>query len=316
MSTIELKNNEPENYCLFIDGDKVGPSSCLDNILSFKESGIENYSLLNVLDGSVLTKENRPNMYKNLIELVRTKKYLTTDHAIVKVKHKNGITYIYISLDNSVRSNICGHPLKDRLPEICNLINNIIRNTNGKCVLFFSEACRPSFEGNNNERKNEITWFEMKNIISETCNLRFIGEVRNNNDSSGMSFGLSSFCTENCTEYIQDYFGVVLTLKSFGSVALGVKVKSEEIVWAIHFPLNFKDPNINYECTIELIKTMKNYKGSIFAFGDFNSFDSFDDALRKAVVENSEFELLIDELSFFASYYDTIPNNNKFKLLE
>lgn len=312
----DSKQQNKENLCLFFDKDRVGPVSSLDNILAFKEANIENYSLLNVIDGSVLTNDNRIEMHNKLIKLVDDKKYFTIDHTPVEVKLENGITYIYISLDNSARSNMSGHPLKNRLPAICELINNIIKNTNGKCVLFFSEACRPSFDGHVNERKNEVPWFEMRNIICKQCNLQFIGEKRNNDDNSGMSFGLAAFCTMECASHIQDYFGVLLTTKSFGSVALGVKVKSGEIVWAVHFPLNFKEPMINYEVAIELMKIMETYKGSVFAFGDFNSFDAFADALMKAVDENPKFNLLINEgLTFYPSYYDTILNDGTYKLV-
>ena len=313
----ESKQQNKENNCLFFDGDKVGPVSSLDNILALSEACIEKYSLLNMLDGSVLTDENRIQMHDNLIKLVKDKKYLTVDHTPIKVEHKNGITYIYISLDNSARSNMTGHPLKDRLPAICELINKIIADTTGKCVLFFSEACRPSFDGHVKERKNEVSWFEMRNFICAQCNLQFIGEKRNNDDNSGMSFGLASFCTVECSCYIQDYFGVLLTTKSFGSVALGVKVKSGEIIWAVHFPLNFKEPTINYEVAVELMKVMKNYKGSEFALGDYNSFDAFAEALLKAVDENPEFELLIKKLpTFYPSHYDAIPNDGTYKLVD
>jgi len=104
--------------------------------------------------------------------------------------------FLYVSLDNSVRANINGHPLKDHLPEFCDVITTFIIECGGECVIFFSESCRPSFDGGNlNDKKNEMSWFKIRQSIEKQCGLYYLGECTNNDDPCCMAFGVSAFCT-------------------------------------------------------------------------------------------------------------------------
>ena len=86
-----------------------------------------------------MTTENRMKFYesvthKNALE----KRYDTTDHLISSVTI-DGVMFLYVSLDNSVRSNKAGHPLYTRLDAICNVVTTIIEK-NQEVVVFFARC--------------------------------------------------------------------------------------------------------------------------------------------------------------------------------
>jgi len=295
------------NYAVSITNNFVVPASPLDNVLKFKSVENIKVSFYDFLSGELLT-DNRQVFYNTVIDNAVKKVYQTTDHLITCVELA-GIYFLYVSLDNSVRSNTNGHPLYTRLNNICKIINTIIKSLDNKCVVFFSESCRPSFSGGMTEKNNLIGWFAMRKIISSNCGLEFITEKRNNEDQSDMSFGISVFCTQYTSSYIATYFTKNILNEGFGSVAVGIKLNTGEIVWGIHFPLDFKgegENNLGYKAMINLQQVLKEYKGTICAFGDFNTIPgNVSSSIHKAILLEFEF-MVSNKLTFFGAYYDTI----------
>lgn len=304
-------SSQTMEFAVFAYDKSIVPASKLDNILVPKGNNLE-YQLFNPLDGKELTKENRKEFYKQVYENAKNKIYETTDHVITMIK-VDDIYFIYVSLDNSMRSNNNSSPLTKRLSNLCAVVN-MVKALYSNCVIFFSESCRPSPFIVEGKFEGEMNWLEMRKVIQEKCNLVYISDKRNNEDPSGMSFGLSAFAGHNVT--IQNYFGVKICRTGFGSVALGVKVNNK-IVWAIHFPLNFKEQgekNPSFETMINLKKLFTSYPGSICAFGDFNTIPGNIENTIKLAKED-DFDFLLDELTFFGSHYDTIPSPSEYMLI-
>lgn len=204
---------------------------------------------------------------------------------------------------------------QDRLPQLCEAINGMIKSVGGETIVFFSEACRPSFDGGDIKNKlNEMSWFQMRNYICEKCNLVFLGECSNNEDVNCMSFGIASFCT---TKIVCDIHSVLprrILTEGIGSGTVGIKFISGEIVWAIHMPLDFKteiiENNMAHKAMKGLCSLMKSYPNSICAFGDFNIIPGkISDCIMAGC--DSDFKFCCEnKLTFFGAYYDTfIPRN-------
>ena len=188
----KMSNKQYSNHAVMVDDGHVVPASPLDNVLKFKNGDDLDVSLFDFLNGDRVTSENRQEFYKAVVNNVKNKHYPTTDHLITCVKIDD-LYCVYFPLDNSVRANMNYHPLHKRLPNICQIVNKIIDSLNGRCVVFFSESCRPSFSGGMNNKEQLTSWLSMRQIISTMCGLEFLTDKRNNEDPSDMSFGLSVF---------------------------------------------------------------------------------------------------------------------------
>jgi len=297
---------------LYRNGNQVVPVSPLDNFLILND--LENYELefYNVLDGTPLnSKKKITSFYSSLTELANSEKYLTTDHLIYSFKI-DGLTYCYVSLDNSVRSNMNGLSLAhNRLDNLMRVLAKILES-NPSTVVFFSESCRPSFIGNITQRKNEVSWLAMREKITTITSLEFLVEKRNNEDYSGLSFGISVWVTQLAKPFVSNYYSKELLDVGFGSVAIGIKSTSNKIVWGVHFPLDFKNSGEENHGVItmkNLIKTMVEYPGSICAFGDMNTIPGqIDKSIREAVLSSNQYRLILRSVNtFFGAFYDTIP---------
>lgn len=286
-------------------GTFVVPASDLDNILTLKNFPIEYYSIHSPIDGSVITSS----FYDQIVSLTKAKQYTTTDHTPIVIKFGD-LFYIYLSLDNSVRANSYGFPLKNRLGKLCDLIKRIIKEIGSECIIFFSESCRPSFDGSNiNDRKNEMTWFEMREFIETNCALSYLGESTNNDDLSGMSFGVSAFCTITYKSHIHTILPRKILTEGFGSGAIGVKTKNGNCVWGIHFPLDFKSKgtdNLGAKTMVNLCTMMKTM-GNCCAFGDFNTIPGhIADTIKASIDPELEFVVHDENPTFFGSFYDEV----------
>lgn len=230
---IQFSNfKDPNNHI-----PKIVPVSGLDNILKYNTVDNINYKFYSFLSGEVLRDEDRLKFYEQIKLNIKNKTYPTIDHLPIHIQFNN-YNIIYISLDNSFGSNICGFPLKDRLPNICFMVNNIIDNCENGCIVFFSESCRSSFDGKKNNRKNEVKWFKMKNYICKMCDLYYLTECASGDDPD--SFGISAFCTKNYMDNVDDIIKSRICTKVHGSATVGIKFITGEIVWAIHFPVDFR----------------------------------------------------------------------------
>lgn len=305
------------NYAIAKFPKDIVPASPLDNVLAFKVAGkqivVKYYSFL---DGRELTLEKRPAFNKTVQNLIEKKLFPTTDHLFVCVTVGEYV-FLYVSLDNSRRSNSNGFPLMKRLNELCRVVKNAIEECGNKCVIFFSESSRPSFEGNDfNNRINEVTWFQIRRIIENSCGLEYLGECQNNDDP--MSFGVSAFCTPNFVANIHTVLPRRIWTEECGSGAVGIKLNTGGIIWGIHFPLDFKGIGPNNQgakAMTGLCKVLDSYIGSVCAIGDFNTIPgNIDESIRKVIPDNKEF-LVKNEITFFGSFYDTVPNTGEWTLL-
>lgn len=290
----------------------VVPASQLDNILVKKGKNIE-YNLHSFYDGKVI--KNFPQLYSEIVEKTKNKFYETIDHLPFSMKN-NETTFCYLSLDNSVRANKEGYALKNRLDNICNLIKNFIEECNNSCIIFFSESCRPSFDGDNFiDRKNEVTWYQIRLQIVEKCGLYYLGESANNDNPNNMSFGISGFCTNDLIKKVTHVLPKRILNEGTGSGALGIKVNNCDPVWGIHFPIDFRNKgceNLGAKTMYNLCELMKQYGDDTCAIGDFNTIvgnpmDSINNAL-----DNSIQFIFKDIITFFGAHYDqVIPNANE-----
>lgn len=303
------------NYCIKkYEDDSVVPASSLDNILTYSDNQLE-CQLHSFFTGNLL--ENLEEFYDELKEKINNKIYRTTDHLFLSTTI-NDCSYLYVTLDNSIRSNVNDHPLKDRIVELCYTVKNAISSLNNKCVILFSESCRPSFDGGVDDRTNEMSWFQIRNLIENLLRVYYLGECSNNEDPNGMAFGVSAFCTEKTKHLISNIYPRRLTTVGYGSGCIGIRMKTGEVVWGIHFPLDFKNKgteNMGAIVMTELCKTMDDYKGSVCAIGNFNTIrGQIKDTIVNSVAPDKKF-ILHDELTFFGSYFDTIKTDEEWVLL-
>ena len=319
--------------------NNISPVSPLDNILKNKlYTESLHLKFYNVFTGDELNSTLRiDSLYDEFILNNNNKTYKTTDHLIYSIE-VNGVVFLYASLDNSVRSNMNGHPFAHtRLPTFANVISKILTNTGKECVVFMSESCRSSFYGHPTEKTDEVTWLEMRKSLLNLTGLSFLTENRNNNDFSGMSFGVSVWTTYGADKFIDKYYSQnILVGFGFGSGTVGVRLKTGEIVWGVHFPLDFKnigEENNNYKTMKQLQDVMYSYAGSVCAIGDMNTIPgNIDGYIRDAITD--DYELMLNGVNtFFGSFYDTIdmeregdnvvwnqlidqPDSVKYKMLE
>jgi hypothetical protein len=107
--------------------------------------------------------------------------------------------------------------------------------------------------------------------ITSKLGLTFLSECTNINDTNGMLFGVVIFSTNTVMNHIHNIFPRKILAEGFGSGVVGVKMLSNEIVWDIHFLLNFKFNNLGANAMKRLVKTLKTYNDSVCAIGDFNT---------------------------------------------
>ena len=310
-----MESESRTDYYVSKDGTHVSPASALDNVLKAKTYDKDlHLQFYDIFDGSVLnSKEKIDTMMERLADRNENKQYETTDHLIYSIEI-NGFMFLYASLDNSVRSNMNAYPLAHtRLQNLMEVVSSIVSQSDNECAVFFSESCRPSFYGHPNERTNEVTWLNIRNTISGLTSLDFLTEKRNNDDFSGLSFGVSVWTTPGANSFIDKYFAHNILDAGFGSGTVGVQLKTGEIVWGVHFPIDFKNTgseNNCYKAMTSLQQVMDTYTGSVCAFGDMNTISGeMNDAVRLAVRNNGKYELMLSGVNtFFGAFYDTVDS--------
>lgn len=93
-----------------------------------------------------------------------------------------------------------------RLDALCKIINKIVSSLGDKCIVFFSESCKPSFLGTMDNKQHLVSWLSMRKKIEELCGFVYITESRNNENSNDMSLEVSVFSTKSAYEFIATYF--------------------------------------------------------------------------------------------------------------
>jgi len=295
---------------------KMTPCSNLDCILATKPI---TYKYLDPYDGLDITEETFPNVIRTARNQHVSKVYKTTDHSIILIEYEvdnKKINVLFFSLDSSVRANENGFPLYSRVDNLIELINKIIARLGGDCLLFFSEACRPSFLGPMNNRENIVSWTTIKDqIISGVKGLESVGDYPNN--SNEMSFGIAVF---SLGVKVTDVFVENLMQKDnkpigFGCSCVGIQLVDGSIIWGTHFPIDFKgikEESNSYIVMARLVEVIKSYKSTIFAFGDFNMIPgNMEEAIILAfkTLKTEDMNLIRSQfISFFPAYFDTIPD--------
>lgn len=295
--------------------NRVVPMSPLDNVFYCKSSNPPVIRLYSPLDGSPLdVKELIPKLRNNIVK----KLYPGTDHAILVIripfKDDTYVSFIYVSLDNSVRANTMGHAVKNRLSQICSLVRSVLflENTVHK-IIFFSEACRPSFDGNREHKINLVTWKEIIQTMEKEVPMKWLAEKTYNDDPTGMAMGLAAFYSSSDKDsFIKQVHMHRLWTEKTGSVTIGIELTTGQIIWGVHFPLDFQSvgsTNPAHTTMLNLQKLMKEHVNTVCAFGDFNLVPgTIRDAIASAVSEDFQFAVGPEQLTFFGSYFDTVAD--------
>lgn len=297
------------------DGVAV-PASSLDQILHQKDSPVVKY-LHSMYTGKRVNIKDEAIFHAEVFRKTTEKEYETTDHMPISMEI-NSIWYLYVSLDNSVRANQFGRALKYRLAKLCTVVVQAIKECGGSCVVYFSESCRPSFDGNNlDDMKDKMTWFLMREYISKKCSLYFLGECSNNEDSSNMAFGVSAFCTDYYRYVISAVIPRRILKEGFGSGAIGIEINGV-IVWGVHFPLDFKnkgDENLGAITMKTLCILMNSCPSISYAFGNFNTIPGdITDAIVSSISEDMCFADTT-RLTFFGAHYDRVKKSEWIPLI-
>lgn len=253
---------------------KYCPISILDHVLCFKNNK-PTVKFFSPFDSKEITETNFSNLLEEARGRINSNIYTATDHLIIYIK-VDDVGFLYVSLDNSVRATSSGFPLKgDRLNGICQIINGCLSEINDpEVVVFCSEACRMSFDGNIQNKQNIVMWSTLADIISRECGLTYLCASANNHDNSNMSFGIAAFCKGNRDSFIRGIITDRILSDEIGSGAVGITLLSEKIIWGIQLPFDFK-PDITknraVDAMIGLISIMRSYGGSFCAIGDYNT---------------------------------------------
>ena len=304
----------------------IVPCSPLDNVLSKTDQEIKLFEPINgtlVYKNKKLIKKSWIKFKKELVKNIESKKYETTDHMITVVELKIGdkiYDIMYVSLDNSVRSNIEGYPLKKRIKNICGVVNNVKKQLGKNIVVFFSESYRPSFDGRVTfkkkedgteevswNKKDQMDWKDISKTISELCGVYHMGGEKNNENE--LSFGISCFSTS--TDGILKVSGHNILKEGFGSVVVVLEFGNGTKIAAIHFPLSFRGDgkeNLGYKTMKNLLEVTKDSKIE-FVFGDFNTIPGkIGDSIILAL-GGEKYQFKLDTLTFFGAFYDRITIN-------
>ena len=284
------------------NGQTYCPVSVLDHTLCFKDNLVEP-NFLSFFDGTEITKKTMPAFLEKVTKDAREDRYENTDHLFTLIE-VGSVSFLYVSLDNSVRATNKGFPLTDRLENICDAVVMCLEKLE-RCVVFFSESCR-EFAG--------ASWFKIRQTISKRCALEYLGECANNEDVNGMAFGISAFCTEACVDLIYAVLPRHISTFEFGSGAVGIKLVTGEIVWGIHFPIDFRrtgHENSQFKAMSGLVDVMRKHEGSVAAIGDFNTIPG--NPIKSVVgAVPEDMELLGWNMpTFFGAFYDAIPEGNE-----
>jgi len=333
--------------------EKYSPASPLDNFLMLKNTK-KKYIIKfhDFLTGNVLNNDvSLDKFLESVINNNTNNVHQSTDHLMYSITtyedaydQNSGVnlvpleegatlleafTCFYVSLENSVRSITNDCPLitklneseKDvppsRLDNICDALNNMTKQYHNEFVVFFSESCRSSFHGSIGDRKYEMTWLEIMRRIALNTNLTCMAQKRNNEDPSGLSFGISAWISLNAERHIDNFFcesilDIDPETKSFGSGVIGIRLKSGTIMWVVHFPIDFfnnreSKKNKAHISMVNLQKLMDSYPGSFCAFGDMNTIEGLQNDTIRDAINNEKYELLLNNVTtFFGSNFDLV----------
>lgn len=243
--------------------------------------------------------------YNLALSNASSKVYPGTDHAPFLLT-VGGSRFLYVSLDNSVRSNMNGHSLVStgRLQTICEIVKRISPN-----AVFYSEACRMAFEGGMQEQRYPVYWTDMRDFITKETGMTFVNECTNNFDPSCMSFGVAMFAKDVTLFKSVLPFNLLEEDKEkgcYGSGAIVATLKTGVTVVGVHFPLDFarKGLDNNVGRAAGSLVTLLNKYETAYAMGDMNTVEG--EMMNSVIIQlGSEWKITMDVPTFFPSYYDT-----------
>lgn len=319
MTSKKAKMSEQHAITYYVDTPKGKvPISSLDSVLTRDAASVQCVFYSPFTGELIDSPDDMTKLHEYVIEVIAQQRYDYTDHlftCVITGQRRTG----YVSLDNSVRANQHGRALKNRLDTLLPAVERFAKNLGPGAVIFFSEACRPSFDGGDiNNRLNEVTWETIKLRIEEACQMKWLGDSTSNDGV--MSFGLSAFRVNG------DHSDLILIPRrilneGFGSAALGVCFSNQEVIWAIHFPLDFKQEgqsNMGYKTMVSLCELMQTTPNSICAFGDFNKIPG---KIANCIVDAAnlyDYQFIVDDqnLTFYGAYYDVVEPRPNEKWIE
>jgi len=214
------------------------------------------YQLFDPNTGLEITDETKKEVLEAAQANIAAQKYLTTDHAIIKVKQA-GATLLVVSLDNSERANKNGSPAFSRIPAICAAIKSIVKDE--PFAVAFLESCRRSFDGD-----REVPWPEVVARIKQECGVVHLGEFKNN--PGDMSFGISLFGRGVDPAFVAHER---LLAEGFGNVALAVEFENGSLFWVVGLPFDLSGAT-TLAAFNGLVDLMHRYPNSV-AVGDLNA---------------------------------------------
>lgn len=153
-----------------------------------------------------------------------------------------------------------------------------------------------------------MTWFEIREELSEKGKLFYLGESANN-EACGMVFDVSAFCTNDYRKLVRSVLPRKILSEGFGSGAIDIKCTNGNCIWGVHFPLDFRfkgSNNLGAKTMKNLCTLMKSI-GKSCVFGHFNTIPGcIIDSIKNAI--DDEFSFIIDDgkPTFFGSYCDEV----------
>lgn len=229
-------------------------ASTLDNVIVNVRDC--EYQLFDPHTGLEITSETKKDVLEASKVNIASQKYLTTDHAIIKVQQA-GATLLVVSLDNSEGANKNGSPAFSRIPAICAIVKLIVKDE--PFAVAFLESCRRSFDGD-----REVPWPEMVALIQQECGVVHLGECKNN--PGDMSFGISLFGRGVKPSFVAHER---LLVEGFGNVALAVEFENGSLFWVVGLPFDLTGTT-TLAAFNGLVDLMHRYPNSV-AVGDLNA---------------------------------------------
>ena len=193
-----MPTEQPTGVALYKNNNGFVPTARLDQVIPGVNSKIidADVAFMTVIPGEAteLTEENKEAFFKTMVERTKAGIYTTVDHLPIRVVCADGLTVLYVSLDNCFLANQNGHALHRRFPAIVVMLLSLTRGRDD-VLLFFSEACRYSVDTVDGKDGDRLEWMDFVRLLG-SVGFRFLGEKPNNEDLDGKSYGLAAFALD------------------------------------------------------------------------------------------------------------------------
>ena len=224
----------------------------------------------------------------------------------------------YLSLDCSTRAENAGSPLVCRLSNLCTIVTRMQPD-----VMFFSEACCKSttvVSGTNLylEVKAEVSWLEMRALITLQTGLVFCHEAANSFSRSNDSFGVAVFCKPDFLKSVKSAQAYnlmdCLSGSRQGSGCVVVELTDGTALVGCHFPLDFSTEiteNLTGKAMTSLLKLLDTYV-TAYGFGDMNTIAGTMSEAVELALRGTKWEMTRGVYTFLAGFYGSTKSTNHF----